>query len=385
MAFNLTRYIFPIESKIKLSDALNLELDNPRTDEEISFISNIIIKSLQINNSNSDEIENQVILRAALGIGELKEYLEINNKDSYEYNFYESLKTEQTIQIIAKSWIILRFTDNNFVNENKQDYIKLFDKLHNGNDNEYLSNFNISLNYSYILSLLINNEKEYHGFSFLLYNNPTEIFYPTDKYKIYRTIENFKDNNNLINNFKNRAVSWIYWYDIKDTIIKTSQNLDCILSLTEKDKPIKNKKLNISKKESAQEKLLYIGSILRTVDHETKNLKLKLVLLTSIIEYLVTKNPDNSRFNVEDSISKQFKLKSAILIYQNIQDVGLDNIKEALEKIYSQRSDIAHGNYNTKNDNSDYLDSVFKLYEYIRAIIQAYLKDKKFVDYLKDN
>jgi len=56
-----------------------------------------------------------------------------------------------------------------------------------------------------------------------------------------------------------------------------------------------------------------------------------------------------------------------------------------LDKIYIQRSDVAHGNYNTDTDTAMCLDSVFNLYKYIKAMIMVYLDDKEFVDYLKDN
>jgi len=384
MAFNLTRFIYPLESKIQLSKIFNLDLDNPRTDDEISFVQNSLKRALQIENPAIDDIEKQLFSKAARGFIELKEHLKINDSESYAYKFIDSLKNEEMIQIIAKTWIILRFPDNNLFEDNIQDTFKLLNKIYKQDGEKYILNFDNSLNYSYILSLLINDEEKYRGFSFLLFNSPIELFYPTDRYKVYRTIENFRGSNFLLKE-ENRATDWTYWLDIKETIIDFAQKLEVIISQTEKIKPTGNKKVPISKQESSQEKLLYIGSILKTVDHETKNIKLKLLLLTSIIEYLVTKNPDTSRFNVEDSISKQFKLKSAILIYLNSVNENLDNIKNSLDNIYTQRSNVAHGNYNSKKDNSDYLKSVFNLYDYIKAMILAYIKDKNFVDYLKDN
>jgi len=384
MAFNLTRYIYPIESKIVLSKSLCLELDNPRTEDEITFIKKTIQKSLQLENPLIDDIEKDLFLRAAFGIDNLKQYLKTYDKDCYAYKFLESQKKEKVIDTITKSWIILRFTEKNLFNNYKEDSFQLLDKLYKNEDDEYITNFTTSLDYSYILSLLIHDEDRYRGFSFLLFKTPTEIFYPSDRYKIYRAIENFKDYNGLLEH-SNREHYWTYWLDVKDTIFEEAAKLETLISQTDKIKPTKSKKLPISKRESSHEKLLYIGSILKTVDHETKNLKLKLLLLTSIIEFLVTRNPDMTKYNVEDSISKQFKLKSAILIYQNISGANLDEIKTSLEKIYKQRSEVAHGNYSTKNDPAELLDSVFNLYDFIKAMIIAYLKDKDFVDYLKDN
>jgi len=118
-------------------------------------------------------------------------------------------------------------------------------------------------------------------------------------------------------------------------------------------------------------------------------------MLTSIIELLLTHNPDFNRFNIEDSISKQFQLKSAILIYMNDKSRNLNSVKNRLKVIYQQRSNIAHGNFgeidkyisrfSKKEGEEEYFsDLVTDLYTYIRAILEEYLKDKTFVEFLKD-
>lgn len=58
-----------------------------------------------------------------------------------------------------------------------------------------------------------------------------------------------------------------------------------------------------------------------------------------------TRNPDTNRFNVEESISKQFKLKCGVLIYIQNPKIELSTISKELSNIYKQRSDIAHGDY----------------------------------------
>ncbi len=72
---------------------------------------------------------------------------------------------------------------------------------------------------------------------------------------------------------------------------------------------------------------------------------INVVLLTSIIEFMLTRNPDFNRFNVEDSINKQFQLKASLLIYQNDKKRNLLKIKEDLKNIYNLRSIIAHGDF----------------------------------------
>ena len=80
------------------------------------------------------------------------------------------------------------------------------------------------------------------------------------------------------------------------------------------------------------DKLLYVGNLLG-IAHQTHDEKIKLLMLISIIELLVTRNPDTSRFNVEDSIKKQFQLKTSILIYLKKEN-DIDKVKKRLKIIY---------------------------------------------------
>jgi len=146
--------------------------------------------------------------------------------------------------------------------------------------------------------------------------------------------------------------------------------------------------------EGLDEKLLYIGSILRIAGHETRDPKVKILLLTSIIEFLLTHSPDFHRYNVEDSISKQFQLKASTIVYLNDKTRDLDYIKKRLKIIYQQRSNIAHGNFEAldryvigvskREGEEEYLeDLAVDLYTYIRAVLEEYLKDRAFVEALK--
>jgi hypothetical protein len=111
---------------------------------------------------------------------------------------------------------------------------------------------------------------------------------------------------------------------------------------------------------------------------------------------LLTHNPDFSRFNVEDSISKQFQLKASILIYLNNKTRSINAVKNRLRTIYQQRSNIAHGNFQAvekyiqslskKEGEEEYFDDlIVDLYGYVRAILEEYLKDQALVEFLKNN
>ena len=113
--------------------------------------------------------------------------------------------------------------------------------------------------------------------------------------------------------------------------------------------------------------------------------ELMLLLQVSIIEYLLTRNPDTSKFNVEDSISKQFKLKCAVLIHYQDKNYDLVKLNDELSKIYDQRSDLAHGNYKEQVDKKDIVQSVFLLFKFNKHLLNVFIDDRHFLDHLKDN
>lgn len=55
--------------------------------------------------------------------------------------------------------------------------------------------------------------------------------------------------------------------------------------------------------------------------------------LDSILELLVTHNPDYNRFNVEESIGNNFDLKVALLTYLNGRTVNIDQLGHRLKVI----------------------------------------------------
>jgi hypothetical protein len=145
-----------------------------------------------------------------------------------------------------------------------------------------------------------------------------------------------------------------------------------------------------------EEELLYIGGLLKLIGHETHDNKIRLLLLTSILELVLTHNPDSNRFNVEESINKQFQLKASILVYLNDKSKEIDSIKKRLKTIYQQRSNIVHGNFKAldkyisslpkKEGQEEHFDSLIgDAYSYVRAVLEELLKDQGFVEFLKAN
>jgi hypothetical protein len=173
------------------------------------------------------------------------------------------------------------------------------------------------------------------------------------------------------------SLDWTLFPKIKDKLIATSNMIERSMISGEADT------------------LLHVGSVLKIAASGSREDTVKILLLTSILEFLLTHNPDNTRFNVEDSINKQFQLKTAVLLYINDHQIDIDQVKEKLKQLYRVRSCIAHGNFDEMNKllaklSEKYKDKVYisdfvtDLYAFIRAVLEVRLKDTKFVTFLKE-
>lgn len=94
----------------------------------------------------------------------------------------------------------------------------------------------------------------------------------------------------------------------------------------------------------ATDPLLYAGQLM-AIAAETRDSRTRLVNLVALLELLLTRKPDSSRFNVEDSLTKQFVLKLGVLLYCESPTLDLNWTRRALMDLYALRSAIAHGDF----------------------------------------
>ncbi len=92
------------------------------------------------------------------------------------------------------------------------------------------------------------------------------------------------------------------------------------------------------------EPLLYAGQLL-AIAAETRDSRIRLSTLVALLELLLTRNPDANRFNVEDSLTKQFVLKLGVLLHRESPSLDLDWARRAPKDLYGLRSAIAHGDF----------------------------------------
>ena len=155
------------------------------------------------------------------------------------------------------------------------------------------------------------------------------------------------------------------------------------------------------------ELLLYIADSLENYQN-LPDLKMRIVSLVSLLVLLLAHNPDSSRFNIDDSIRKQFANKILIILHINKEIKNWKEQEKLLLLIYDLRSSIAHGsfdkikvickkitNWRLKNDdiypyngeNCNETETLFYinylLRKYLRIILKHYLKDKTLFEILK--
>jgi len=382
MTFALTKYIYPLETEIVLSHHLGYKLDNPRNDDEIRLVKARIEKSMDERDKDENDTVAHILARVAFSLSDLKDKLKEIDDKSYPIKYYSDNYEKQIIDILAETWIIVRFPEDEEFEKIATKKDELFNLIFNKKETSYSIKFKELANYCHLVSLIANDGLRYHGESFLLSKSPYDIFYTNKDYNTKESVETFIGYNFLMKS-ENRGTSWLYWIDGYQSILNGAKRIET--SLSQGIIQEKGGKLRVSQKQTPKQKLLHVGGLLKTSYEHLQDPELMLLLLVSILEYMVTRNPDTSKFNVEDSISKQFNLKCAILIYNQDKSVNLIELNQTLRKIYNQRSDLAHGNYKGNFKLDEVVESVYSLYSFIKHIINEYIIDRNLVEFLKDN
>lgn len=382
MNFLLTTYIYPLAEPLQLSAYLNIHLDNPRTEDEISLVEGFLTRA---RDSGEDYAlptyseENIVTVEDALF--RLRDF--IGDADDYFEQRFQAYSRDDGLRFIASIWVIARYDDKGATQELYEFHKEArargeltFSILE---EDDPIEKGRRSLeSYGYLLSLLTNSEGDsYHGRGFIIANpKPTTVQNKSMWFSIL--IAGMVCPDGQDEPLRDDPLNWIFFPYARGEMEAKSRLLDDALE------------------SGLSDKLLYVGSLLRVAAEEARNDRIRLVVLTSILELLVTHSPDYNRFNVEESIGKQFRLKVGLLVYLNNRTQNINQIGKRLRVIYQQRSNIAHGNFDAidryvqslskKEGEEEYFDDLISdLYTYIRAVIEEYLRDRTLVEFLKAN
>lgn len=348
-------------------------LDNPRTNEEIKYVKEYIVQAYKFDSAfwvSEDDL-----------LPYIQEFLDATLKsDGYIKGLKEKYSKLTSYDILARMWVIARYDDEGQIKALKRDSRERKKQRTEGSVTFLLDEHPIIKNsyqltgMCHLISLLTNPEELKSGHSFIL-DYDHDWF---SKDRIVRPSVRVAMQTMLF------LMSW--------KRLDPTTDLGYLPSLLGKIEKI-SKLIDGALDSTIRDNLLYVCSMLRTAGHDVDDEKTKIVVLVSIIEMLLTHNPDFNRFNVEDSINKQFQLKASILVYLQDKTKDIVTIRNRLREIYGLRSSIAHGDIKgvtkfinaEKKKGEDYpLDLVAEeIYTYLQAIITAYLDDVKFVEFLK--
>jgi len=268
---------------------------------------------------------------------------------------------------LVKSWLIIRFDDKGFFKNLRKESKKVRKNkgliLLEGNEIG-LQREERALKFISILDLLFLDK--FNG-------NLKKTIILTDDKPITHTMLMIYINGIAHGRTKHKEFDYFTIPDSLDKIIELSKGIE---------------KLS----DERSEKLLFIGETIKSINEHHFEQKMMFLMLVGVMEFLLTHNPDSYRFNVEDSIRKQFQLKTGVVLNKMIR-ADLNKTSERLKLFYDVRSAIAHGDFVTigkmikkeKKQDSDFsiFDLVEEAFDYVSTIVQLYIREPDFVDSLK--
>jgi hypothetical protein len=376
MNFFMTVFIHPLPHALPLSEELGIYLDNPRTKMEVDavaahirdYFSSDALSYLWEDLGIWPSIKaNANICNAIRGF---VDKVELSSGDMEKSHIEE--QEGDHFHALARLWIVARYDDKGGISSLgasiQEIKLSLMFPFRFSIDNPIINQSGIMVNYIQLLSFLA-----YKGqnSSVLIHDSWDALLSPS------LGIVDTAGMGEAIIGEDGGILSEATWPPIRERFCKVAADLEALL------------------RTESRGKLLYVGSLLRAANQHTTDIRMRLVTLTSILELMLTHSPDYKRFNVDESITKQFILKTSILAYMDDPTVDLDQTEKRLRQIYGQRSNVAHGNFDAiKKDfknakfstEAEFLEDLVKdLYDYIRAVIRQYIQHTEFCEFIKKN
>ena len=366
-----TFFLFPLEKPVPLFPSLGMFLDTPRSDEEIKAVVGYLKKWQGAHGPRRKIPKKWEKVKMFTEVDAL-EILADQDEPDYEYlkSFLKTQGSRGMGEKLARMWIMIRFEDKG-IRKNYQKQVKAIRRSGNiggiilNEDDPLLVLPKQALALSHLLSLLAKIGPGTFG-SFAFDEDIGKSGMAED-IPFFKAVTFLMLNSGSLRN--NLPPELPFWPAQKGELIETA-------GLIEK-----------AMKGGRSEELFYIAELL-LIAHQNKfnNEKLSLVVLTSILEFLLTHNPDIARFNVEDSINRQFQFKGALVRYLNGADAsGLEKMRQELREAYSKRSQIVHGNFKTGKSRAEGDEQLLgKVIPYVRDAVRVFLKNPDLIRFLKN-
>ena len=364
MAFLPTEFIYPIDEPICINQEENFWIDNPNEEEleEIilylqklvklgrkgipPFIEPTACTEFRKNKRDSDDISIEDALLA------LCKRCKISKK---------VINWKKPIEELAKRWVIFRCPGKNKIYEMR----KLQEENPNLGQDELFFKFANKILIEMKNDNTDDNIKKLKTFTYLF-----NAFQDWDHLiKFYIDLDDVKSVENAVyicigNDYI--EIESMEPLDFLDQIKKHNKQINALLENTTECK-----------------KIDLICEYLQCIDKDRTGYA-SIVLLVSIIELLLINKPDADKFNIEQSITKQFVLKlSVVLDKMSPELLDYKNSQKQFKEIYNLRSNIAHGSFELKDSSKI---SKFKgiLQTYVKILLKLYIQDLDYVNYIKN-
>lgn len=374
----MTDHFYPLKKNEKTTFFGGLAFDNPRNKDEIEEIAKILKEANYIGKRPFPEENYQV----GDGFITLRSILEKFIENHIDENRKKLIMfTKNIYKDLAKIWVIIRFDES--IIRSSEVYRPVSKNIEDKDvlqlDGSFFQSREFVLNRIAFLDFMINDSI----LSSIIFHDADELTKNT-QIRIYpELIVRSQNNDDKETKSPSRFLPFLKVHDSYRNIIQ---------SIGER---YKSEKFNfICDSLSSMRKIYFLNS-------ELYNLQ-----MVSIIEFLLTHKPDYNRFNVEDSITKQFVGKLNLVLYDHLENHDSDNIEKELKYAYALRSDIAHGDffdkdkqimklaklYGTKTpESSTFSDLAYEvmiklndnLESYIKILLNQYLLDENRLELIK--
>lgn len=381
----LTRYLYPIGERIPLVSNYGIAFDNPRNPDEIAKMEQLLktaipdghslLSILNLKNVPSGKMPEEFYSLQAT-VTYLLESLSKNS--SYVQKFILDNRNGDPFNVLARMWVWVTVNEKYMTKDHLTDELPVekYDVYTQNDSREYIIESRI-YELSYFASLLTSCGAYWERASFL------RMRYPNDN--------NF-DIGNILFSYRLSSIPGLMDKGIKPMSL-FQEDLEGLLDVfTKIDQWLSGKD---------HELILYLSNLIHASTNYTLTEKARLILLVSAIELMLTHNPNFNRFNVEDSIGKQFVLKMAVVMHQYDPAQDIKKLQETIRHTYNIRSKIAHGDYAglrkaickrlSRSDYSLHMEEYHistlneTMYMYIGIIMNQYFDYPDFLKFLKDN
>jgi hypothetical protein len=180
MNFLITTYIYPLAETVQLSRHLGIYLDNPRTEDEISFIKDCLIRARESGEDYGlPDYSDENIVTVEDTMLRLRDFL---GDDQYFRQRFQAYSRDEVLKFAASMWVIARYDDEG-------ETLRLYESWKQSRAKGQRTFFVLEedhpieigrallADYSYLLALLVNSEREsYHGRGFIIADpEPTRV------------------------------------------------------------------------------------------------------------------------------------------------------------------------------------------------------------------